>query len=275
MDADRDGDNGKYQIRVLPKALGVLESIVFDGPATLTNLTRRTGTDKAAVYRVLNTLEACGYVTKDAVTKQYRPGPTLIAVTNAVRQGLDLVQSARPYLDELLTKFGETANLGTLINREIHYLDVMDSKQSLRMSRQTGMQDQIHSTALGKAILSTYDAEVIAEILDSLELERKTERTILNVSDLLDDIVNCRQRGYAIDDQENDIGAVCVAAPIPGLPGREPAAISVSGPSARMTGPVVLDIGETLKRLTVRLAIDMGVYQDIESATGSESNANT
>ena len=257
---DAGGDTErKYQIRVLPKALAVLESVVSDGPATLTDLTKSTGTDKAAVYRIINTLRASDYVAKDESTKRYRPGPKLIGLARAVIEGVDLVQKARPYLVELVNKFSETVNLGTMIDGEIQYLDVLDSPQSLRMTRQPGMHDQVHCTALGKAILSTFTEDSAEDLLRSLVLEPKTERTLTEIPALLEELAHTRRRGYAIDDQENDLGAVCVGAPITGLPYGGVAALSVSGPAARMTGPVVLRISEELTRAAGQIAAAMGV----------------
>lgn len=248
-------DNRRHQIRVLPKALGVLESIVFDGPSTLTNLTRSTGADKAAVYRILNTFEASEYVVKDNTTKKYGPGPKLISLAHSILESVDLVQATRPYLLELVEQFGETVNLGTLIGGQIHYLDVIDSQHNLRMSRRPGMRDHIHSTALGKAILSTLPSDTAEKLLRSVDLERVTQRTLVEIPALLDEIESVRQLGYAIDDQENDIGAVCIAAPIVGLPRGELAAVSVSGPAARMTGPAVMRIAEGLKRVVKELSV--------------------
>lgn len=260
-------DNRRHQIRVLPKALGVLESIVFDGPSTLTNLTKSTGTDKAAVYRILNTFEASEYVVKDNATKKYGPGPKLISLAHSILESVDLVQATRPYLLELVEQFGETVNLGTLIGGQIHYLDVIDSQHNLRMSRRPGMRDHIHSTALGKAILSTLPNDTAEKMLRSVDLERVTPQTFVEIPALLEEIESVRRLGYAIDDQENDIGAVCIAAPIVGLPGGELAAVSVSGPAARMTGPAVMRIAEGLKRVVNRLSVaTAGAQPDTEES---------
>lgn len=255
---DPSDDNRPQQILVLPKALSVLESLVLDGPSTLTDITKSSEVEKAAVYRILNTFEARGYVAKDEVTRQYRPGPNFVGLARAVLDGVDLIQTARPYLVELLSQFGETVNLGTVVDGEVQYLDVLDSRKNLRIARQPGMRDRVHSTALGKAILSTFSESTAEEFLRSIDLEPKTDQTLVEIDVLLEDLARAKKRGYAIDDQENDLGAVCVGAPIVGLPNGAMAAISVSGPAARMTGSVVLRIGEEAANVAKQISSAVG-----------------
>lgn len=247
-----------YDVAVLQKALDLLEAIA-DGPELgLRQLSLLTGASKASSFRVLTTLERRGYLIKDPVTRKYSPGPRLMALSFATVARLDVPRRARPVLEELRAEFDETVNLGVLSDREVLYLDIVESTRGLRMASRVGARDQLHSTALGKAYLATMSEQEIRALLDGYERRQKTRRTIVDMDALVREIEITRTRGYSIDDEENDVGARCVGIAVIDPDGRPQAAISVSGPAARIQGRMLEAIGRRLTTAAEEVAVVMG-----------------
>lgn len=209
-------------------------------------MSRRTQIQKTSAFRILSTLESRGYVVKDGQDRTYLPGPKLVALSAAFLSGLKIIQYARPVLEAVHAELGETVNLGVLNGHRVLYIDMLESPQGLRMAAQVGSQDSLHCTALGKAILSCLSPEELKRLLTGYDWERRTRRTITTIDALERDLARIRHRGYAIDDDENELGARCVGVPIRGSSGRPIAALSVSGPASRLRHSLMSRIGKRL-----------------------------
>lgn len=253
----RAKNRGTYDVAVLQKALDILAALTDDPYLGLSELSEQTGASKASSFRVLSTLESRGFVTKDGVSRKYSPGPRLIALSAAVMSSIDLLRTARPTLDRLRAMFNETVNLAVLSGTEVMYLDILESSGSLRMAARPGQRDALHSTALGRALLSGMPGEA-RTLLGAYRRQRKTAKTKTSISALMAEISLVGSRGYAIDDEENEIGARCVAAPVFDAVGACAGAVSVSGPAARLTLENLDEIGRELVQATNRIGSDLG-----------------
>jgi len=254
------GSNGRsvYDVAVLQKALDVLEVLAERDDLGLSELSARTGVSKASTYRVLSTLEARGFVSKDPETRKYSPGVKLVAMSCAVVARVDLVAAARPYVVDLQAAFDETVNVGILANGEVLYVDILESAQGLRMAAAVGARNALHCTALGKAILSAIPNSEARELLTAYRRVAATPKTIVGLEALMDDLAVVAERGYAVDDEENEVGARCVGVPIRDLAGRAVGAISISGPVARIPLELVETIGARLLEAAVGIEERMG-----------------
>lgn len=254
------GSDGRsvYDVAVLQKALDVLEVLSQRTDLGLSELSLETGVSKASTYRVLSTLEARGFVTKDPETRKYSPGVKLIALSCAVVAGVDLVAAARPYVVDLQATFDETVNVGILANGEVLYVDILESAQGLRMAAAVGDRNALHSTALGKAILSALPASEARELLTAYRRLAATPKTIVGLEALMDDLAACAARGYSVDDEENEVGARCVGVPVRNFSGRAVGAVSISGPVARIPFDLVATIGTRLQEAAVGIEERMG-----------------
>lgn len=247
-----------YDVAVLQKALDLLEVLAEEPDLGLSELSEKTGASKASTYRMLSTLESRGFVMKRGDTRKYAPGVQLVALSCAVVARLDLVKAARPYLEELQRESNETVNLGILADAHVLYVDILQSEQGLRMAAHVGARDALHSTALGKAILSALPSAEARELLDSYQRLRATPRTMVGIDAVMADLARTAERGYSIDDEENEVGARCVGAPIRDLSGRAIGAMSVSGPSTRIAGEVVAKLGGLLQQAARRTEEQLG-----------------
>lgn len=247
-----------YDVAVLQKALDVLEAITEAGDLGLAELSARTGASKASSFRVLSTLHRRGYVSKDPTTRRYTPGPRLIALSFANVSKLQLVPRARPVLEELRDAFGETVNLGVLADHDVLYLEIAESGRSLRMSAEAGSRDRLHSTSLGKAILAALPVAEARALLEAYERRPATRRTIVDLEALMAELRVTFERGYSIDDEENEVGARCVGVAITDVAGRPQAAMSISGPAARVFDSTIDAMGAALKEAAEDVARLMG-----------------
>ena len=239
--------NGE-EVAVLVKAMSLLVTLA-EGSQTVVQLSKATGVSKPGVYRILKTLDSGGFVVRDSERKEFSLGPALMGLGRATNNSSGLIKIVRPALREVLEKFNETVNLGVLSHGKIIYLDTIESRQRLRVTVPITMQNNVHATALGKAILSAMPAEVAFGILNETELLQRTKNTILTREELLKATQRARELGYAIDNEEDEIGFRCVAAPILNSKNFPIAAISVTAPTSRLSLEDFSEIGEYLKSL--------------------------
>jgi len=241
------------RIQVLQKAMDIL-TVLIEGPASVRVLAERTGVTKPAVYRILHTLEERNFVTREENLREYVLGDFLTGMSKKHEQSINLPRLVTPYMDALLKKFDETVNLGTLDGTKIKYLHSLESSQRLRSSNPHEEKDNVHSTALGKAILSTFNEDELDKVLKKLDLKSQTDRTITSEKELLSAITRAKKIGFAIDDQENELGSRCVAVAITDGSGKALCALSITGPASRMSTEKIRVIGDSLKLVAKQLS---------------------
>jgi IclR family acetate operon transcriptional repressor len=125
-------------------------------------------------------------------------------------------------------------------------MEVIEGGHRLRTHIPAGTRDDMHSTALGKAVLAVLPEKESRVVLSTIERVRRTPATIVTMSALLRELGTVRARGFAIDNEENEVGTICVAAAFGGHDSRPTGAISTSGPSWRVTDEVVAAMGASL-----------------------------
>lgn len=253
--------NSRYLVKPVRKALQLLEELEHAGqPLTLSELAERTGLPKTTAFRYLYTLRAARLVlnAKDGNAKEgdaYKVGPRL--ATSSAPEGVigRLKDTAMPEMRGLQNRFNETVNLAINDRGAIVYVAIVGSTRSLRIEASIGARDPLHATSLGKAILAARDA---AHRLDGLpsRLARRTPETLTSRDALQEDLARAAKRGFALDLQENELGAHCVAAAIPSALAE--AAISISGPVQRLPPEKLERCGAALVRAALQIAARLG-----------------
>jgi len=193
---------------------------------------------KPTIHRILSTLRHFGFVAQDELSKDYRLGFRLVELGHTVLDRIDLRKVAEPFLGDLARMAQETVHLVILDQGEIVYLDKVEEvndQRSLRMASRIGMRNYAHSCAVGKVLLETLPDVELDEIIARRGLPRLTKNTIVRLEEFKKHLANVKTQGYAIDDEENEEGIRCVAAPVRNDRGSVIAAISISGPTVRMT----------------------------------------
>lgn len=193
---------------------------------------------KPTVHRILNTLCSLGYVLQNPESKNYFLGFRLVELGQAVLNRIDFRKEAQPFLNNLADSVQETVHLAQLDDGKIVYLDKIEKiggPTGLRMASRIGARNYAHSSAMGKVLLAFAPDPKRNEIVTQKGLPKLTENTITNWNNLQKHLKQVRYKGYAIDDEENEQGIRCVAAPVKDYTGEVIAAISISGPTVRIT----------------------------------------
>jgi DNA-binding IclR family transcriptional regulator len=215
-------------------------------------------------------LEQHRLVVKNPETGRYRLGLRLYELGSRAIDGLDLRGRARPYLDRLQAKFGETVFLCILDEGQVFYVEKVESQQSVRTACTVGSRAPAYCTAVGKAMLAEIPEAEVSKIIRRWGLKAVTANTITTASALNAELRAVRLRGYAIDEEEKEEGLRCVGAAVRGHSGKLFAAISVSGPAFRMTKKRIPEIGQAVMWAANELSAELG-YQGapLEVARGA------
>ena len=250
----RFGKTGPDVVKPIVAAFRVLEELAgkVEGKS-LAEVASATGLSKTSVHRYMRTLQLLGYVSPDRIAGGYLLGAAIWDLSTEDSSETILKAAASDTLEELHRTFDETVNLGRPKGRRIHYLRVIESGKPLRMRAGQGDADCFHCTALGKSVLAHVPAKQVADFLNE-PLQQFTPHTITNRRRLLEELSEVRRQGFAVDREENEIGAVCFGSPILGRGDLPIAAVSVSVPSARLTTKLDLAISDAVTQAAKGIA---------------------
>ena len=202
---------------------------------------------RVSIFRVLCSLEGLSYLERSHNSSRYVLGAKFVELGRIAESRIDLLEIAIPYMEELLKKFNENINLARVQNFELIYLKTMESPQPLRVHEMANRRVALYCSALGKAIFAYMHKDGIAEFLRSTVLHKLTYNTIDNKSELRRELRRIKTQGYAIDNEENLEGVVCIAVPILDGAAAPIAAMSISGPSTRMRAEPMKRMKEALR----------------------------
>ncbi|MFB3819422.1 MAG: IclR family transcriptional regulator [Candidatus Methylomirabilales bacterium] len=217
------------------RAFALLEAMSqAPGEIGIAQLAKRAGLHVSTTHRLLATLVALGYARQSPETGRYAVGARALQLAEAYGEQTDLRGAARPVLERLSRETGETANLVVLEGHEALYVDKAESAQNLRIFSRIGRRTPLYCTAVGKVLLAWRPPDEVRRLLAATPIERLTRRTITDAQRLTRELLRVRQQGYALDLEECEEGARCIATPVRVASGEVVAAISLSGPSIRM-----------------------------------------
>jgi DNA-binding IclR family transcriptional regulator len=237
------------QLTTVTNTLRLLQQFTFEEPVLgVSELARRLGTGKSTVHRMLTTLVAEGFVMKTP-DDRYRLGFKLYELGQLVVHTTQLRDVAHPFLEDLRNESAEAAQISVLDGIEVVYVERFESPSTLRLFGRIGRRMPAHATSSGKCLLAHAPSEVVDAVIAN-GLRRLAPRTITTGAVLQQALAETRERGYAVSFEESEIGVASVGAPVFGHDGKAVAAISVAGPSLRMT----LDAMPRYTRLVTRAA---------------------
>jgi DNA-binding IclR family transcriptional regulator len=252
-------------VKSLMKALRILKLFQSDKPEwTAREIEEALGYHKSSVQRLVNTLEKEGFLERSNENRGgFRLGPQLIYLSNVAAQGADLQRVARSSLERLAQLTKETAHLCVVDQSQCYYLDKIDSPQSIRIVTHVGQRLYLHCTAVGKALMSGMDTAEVDTVIDERGLRRFTPNTITSRDKLLEELQRIRDSGFAIDNEEFEVGLKCIAAPIFNSKGTVVAAMSFSGPSQRLTPELMERYTNYVKDAALEVSMKMGYQPNI------------
>jgi len=225
----------KYNVRAVQRALALLRAFLsHDGGMTAAELGKQIELGPSTVFRLLVTLESQGFAEQDPATGKYRPGVSCLELGSRFLKNNDLRSRAIAGLEELRNEFGETVHLTILQGNEVVYLEKLAGLHPIGfMSSRVGDRAPAHCTRVGKALLAHLTDEELLALYPTGKLTRHTEHTITDMDSLRAALAQVREQGFAIDQEEHELGVKCVAVPTFNHLGIV-AAMSLSGPVERM-----------------------------------------
>lgn len=240
-------------VQSLDRAVLLLECMADHAePVRLAELETATGLPLPTVHRLIRSLLHNGYVRQEP-SRRYALGSRLVRLGEMA--GSTMGSSATPHLAALVEEIGETANMALLEGDAVVYVAQVPSAHSVRMFTEVGRRVPAHSTGVGKALLSQLTDQAVLHLLRRTGMPAQTGRTITAPEALLAELAEIREQGWAVDNAEQEDGVRCVATTVRHAATR--VAISISGPSGRVTAGRLAEIGPALQRAATRLANDL------------------
>lgn len=237
------------------KALDTIDVLAETGrPLTLRELSKRLDRPMPTVHRLLRTLELRQYV--ENIDGSYRLTLKLFEIGTAVVSGIDVVAEARPICEELCREMELTINMAVRSGTSAVYVMKLEGSRSMRLISQLGLHVPLHCTAMGK-VLVAFDTECDA-LLDEITLDSRTKTTLTTRNALEKELLSVKKNGFAVDNQEFDVGLVCIAAPVFDREGRIASAISVTGAAERFTRKEWPSIGLRIKQAADDVSTRLG-----------------
>ena len=250
---------GRHQpgsVQALDRGLALLEIIAQADGLSLTSIAQRAGIAASTAHRILATLKAAGFVQCDEA--RYLIGVKAFKIGSAFLRNRKLVDVARGVMRELMAASGETTNLGIENDGRVLFVSQIESHHDIRAFHRPGARGPMHASSLGKAILAWLPEAEVTGILHRVGLPKLTARTIVDPQALQADLALTRERGWAVDDQEKADGMRCTGAPVFNEHREVIGALSVSGPTVRMTHERLGEVGPLVKRAAAELTDRVG-----------------
>jgi IclR family transcriptional regulator, acetate operon repressor len=254
-------DAGQHQagsVQALDRGLALLGIIAQADGLSLTSIAQRAGIAASTAHRILATLKAAGFVQCDDARGGYLIGVKAFKVGSAFLRNRKLVDIGRSAMRELMQASGETTNIGIEDDGYVVYVAQLESHHPVRTFHRPGARGALHASSLGKAIMAALPQASVTQILHRVGMKKFTERTIVDPQLLLTELGLVRKRGWAVDDQEQADGMRCVGAPVFNEHSEVVGALSVSGPTVRMTEERLGELGPLVKRAAAELTERIG-----------------
>jgi DNA-binding IclR family transcriptional regulator len=247
----------------LERSLLILEALAKSANGlTLSQLARQLAVPKSSLHCLLLTFERGGYLHRDEPSGRFRFGLKLYGLANMAFTGLAPRRLAMPFLHALAQKTRLTTHLAILEQSEAVLVEKIEPLGMPRLATWIGKRMDLHCTALGKALISTLPDADFDRLLQGRGLLRHNENTITSVKRLKEHVAQVRRQGYAVDDEEEEIGTRCIGCPVVDTSGMAVAAISIAGTTAQLEpdrlGALASEVKRTADGIAAQLAAQVG-----------------
>jgi IclR family KDG regulon transcriptional repressor len=255
--------NNTKTIGAVIKAVEVLRLLsTSETELGVTEISNKLSYGVSATYHLLNTLKLCNIIEQDKETKKYRIGFELFRISSVAKNQNNLANIAQQHLDKLKESVGETSNLVVLDGNCIVYIAQSESTNLLKMFTQLGAKVPFYCTGGGKAILAYQSEDVQKYTIIKTAFNKYTKNTLTTTEELINEFKIIRIQGYALDNEERELGVTCIAAPVFDCYGEAIAAISISGPSSRLNGKGIKNLIHHVMNASDNLSFDLGYVKE-------------
>lgn len=251
------------------RTLSILELLsVTKSGLTLPELSRRLGLPKSSTYCLLVTLERRGYLLRNNRTHRYMFGLKLFSLANMALSGVQLRENAAGFLQPLMQKSRLTVHMAIIEDHEAVLIEKVEPPGLVRLATWVGKRLELHSSAVGKCLLAYLPESEFLRVVRDRGLTRNNENTITSIRKLKQQIAQIRQAGYAIEDEEGEIGCRCIGAPVFDHSGNAIAAISVAGTTAQIPSGEFAHFGGLVRQTATDISEALGFIRTKSAAAG-------
>jgi DNA-binding IclR family transcriptional regulator len=259
-------------VRSVARAIDILLALQH-GTVSLGRIAQRTGLSKPTAHRLLSSLSYGQLVIQDPVTSEYMLGPGCLGIADAVMSGLGgLGPIAVPTLQQLAADSGESAALHVRAGLQRICVEQVPSPQPVRYTARVGASNPLHAGAMGKLLLAFSDPADLADLLDRIPLTASTNATITDRRTLETELDRIRGTGYAVSRGEHAVGVAAVSAPVLRSDGSILAALSVLGPTERLTDAAIKKLLPTLRSAAADLAERVASSNKVAVTAGANAD---
>ncbi|WP_144151707.1 IclR family transcriptional regulator [Paraburkholderia sp. BCC1885] len=261
----------RYALRSVSRALDVLEALGKAGNEgmTVAGVAEQIGVSKSTAFALLQTLLSRNFVADVRLggSRRYRLGLALVFLGDRAAEDVGVSQLAMPVLRELTELTGLTSRLAILDHGYAVAISRVDAPGILRIASALGQRELPHCSALGKSLLALLPPARVVKLLAQTGMPRRTEYTLVTPGELMTDLLRVAERGYAFDNEEDNIGVVCIGAAITNREGEGVAAISVTTLKSGLSDDDLHELGRTLRRYADRVSRLLGAEVEPEGLT--------
>lgn len=250
----------KSSAPALTRGLNIIEFLASqDKDISFSEIRLHLKIPSASLQRLLTVLQEKDYLRQNPENGKYQSGLKLITLGSVLLSRLDLRTVARPFMQKLMVKTGETVELAVLDKNEILYIDKYESVESVRLVAQVGSRyTTLYPTAVGKVFLTYMPEEQFEQIIRKCGLKKFTENTITDLEKLKKELKEVRLKGYAFDDQEVRLGVRRIAAPIFDSSNQLAGVIGIAGPTFRMRKSRIDELAAIVKQIAKEISHELG-----------------
>jgi DNA-binding IclR family transcriptional regulator len=255
-------------VPALERGLAILELVAGSRTGlTFSQITRHLDFPKSSIHCLLLTFEREGYLSRSETTGRYFCGTKLVRISNTAMQGVMLRERAAPVLRGLMDRTELTVHMAIFEAGEATLIAKVQRVGTQKVATWVGKRIDVHCTSLGKCLVASMPEPELEHLVQEHGLLRHNENTIVSLSRLKQELAGIRQKGWAIDDEEEEIGYRCIGAPVLGKEGRAIAAVSISGTTEQIRNENYTALVQEVTRAAAELSEHLGVFSDVEQTS--------
>jgi len=259
-DIDDDAeDRQRVGVQSLGRAFAILEEVARHREGIgLADLSKLVGLHNSTTFHLAKTMVSLGYIRQEKDSKRYRIGRPLFALAASALDEIEMVNVAKPVLEELSRETGESSHFSVRMGDAVVVIARTGGPGAFQLADRVGVVRPAHCTALGKVMLASLTDDQLNRFLQRVELKPSTEKSITEIPALLREIAEVRRTGVAYDDGEFNIEVRCIAVPVKDFTGQIVGALGISGPIWRQSNQAQQAKAKMLQAAASRLSAGFG-----------------
>ena len=255
--------------QAIDRALSVLFAFTPEQPTQrVPDLTRLLDLNKSTVYRLLQALGAVDLVRRDEESGAYRLGPAVLDLASCFLSTIDLGVEARPILQAFAIEHGESVNMAVIDGTDAVRVDNVRGSKMPQLVSSLGLRIPIYCSAAGKALVFDHTDEQLHALLRRSNLQQLTEHTIVDADSFVQRLHRERKQGWALNDEESEIGMRVIGVPIRDHANVIVAAVSVSAPTFRLSNKAIPALAQAVCQMAAKISAALGAHESGSAKRG-------